>query len=94
MVARYLLLFALLALSVRGLCFLYVHIMTNEINSADVRYPPVNHRVSPKKRMATTGVSQTRSSSDNKRRQSQNPAYRVSNPSYSSYAAYRNSSSK
>lgn len=91
MVARYILLFALLVLSIRGFMFLYVHILANDIKDVDVRYEPVNHRVRPSNKRTSVGTARDRSVSSVSQNKS---AQRPTSTKNSSYASYRKSMSK
>ena len=90
MVARYILLFALLVLSIRSFVFLYVHILVNDIKDEDVRYEPVNHRVRTSNQRASIGTAQQRSVSS----MTQNKVAQPPKNTKNSYSSYRNSISK
>lgn len=94
MIARYLLLFALLILTARVLCLMYVHILTEEINEIDVSYQPSNHRVDAGRRRTSARPAYTARPST-KVPGNKNQSHKISrNTRPSSYEAYRNSSSR
>lgn len=89
--ARYLLLFALLIASVRGLMFLYVHIMANDIMDFDVKYEPMNHRISRENKRVSVGSARQKTMANISTQKTAQPPVSIKNNSYSSY---RNSVSR